>query len=44
MSFQRRFIADHFLLKVQDLKITRKINISHFVKLCVKKKSGARNH
>ena len=44
ISFKRSIIADHFFTKVHDLKITQKRNISHFLQLCDKKKSKARNH
>ena len=38
------FIAEHFFLKDDDLKIPQKRNIWHFLKLCNKKKSKAKNH
>ena len=44
ISFERSFIADHFLLKNHDLKIMQKRNISHFLQLYDKKKSKARSH
>ena len=44
ISYKGSFIAEYFLLKDHDLKITEKRNILYFQKLCDKKKAKATNH